>query len=96
MYYFIGYRIVIGHATLLFIGATKGNTIYWAVALDTIHTPWLRLLTASTLKNSTKLHSPLKTYIKYGSASKKYGFTPEEFRERVIYSLFTLGDFVKN
>ena len=38
MYYFIGYRIVIGHAALLFIGATKGNTIYWAVALDTIHT----------------------------------------------------------
>ena len=58
--------------------------------------PRLRPFTTSTLKNATKLHSPLKTSIKYGSASKKYGFTPEEFRERVIFSLFTLADFGKN
>ena len=37
------------------------------------------------LKNSIKLHSPLKTSIIYGSTHEEYGFIPEEFREKVSF-----------
>ena len=37
------------------------------------------------LKNSIKLHSPLKTSRKYGSTPEECRFTLEEFREKVFF-----------